>query len=120
MDLRTARDRQPVCYVCNNLDWQKFNHTSGSTCSSTQELNDAVQRGCPSCFLISKGISEFCSSLATEYRDIYNILTIQRIDMILLQDADLHFRLHFHLPDGGSASVLLELFSPSSKLIIPH
>jgi hypothetical protein len=60
------------------------------------------------------------SSLANEYRDIYDILKIQLIDMILLQDADLHLRLHFHLPNSGSTGVLLELFTTSSKLRIPH
>src|SRR6266536_6150910 len=76
----------PICNVCNDLDRRKFDDTE-CTNASSQELNSAVQRGCPSCSLISKGISEFCSSLATEHREIYNIMKIRCISIILQQHA---------------------------------
>lgn len=100
--------------MCNDLDRSKCR--VGLAIATSDELRSTAQRGCHSCSLTLNGISGFCDSLPLQHRAIFNNLNIQRTDIMLPKDAPLLLNLHFILPDGGSSSVLLELFSTTSKL----
>jgi hypothetical protein len=109
-----SKTDMPRCNVCSDLDKTKFDDT-GCTQATAEELDAAVQRGCPTCSLISKATTTFCSSLASRHSEIYGSKRIDRVDILLQDQAALCLRLHFQMPSGGLGSVLLDFFSPRSK-----
>ncbi len=109
-----SKTDMPRCNACSDLDWTKFDDT-GCTQATAEELDAAVQRGCPTCSLISKATTTFCSSLASRHSEIYGSKRIDRVDILLQDQAALCLRLHFQMPSGCLGNVLLDFFSPRSK-----
>jgi hypothetical protein len=109
-----SKTNMPRCNVCKDLEWTQFDYP-GYTQATVEELDAAVQRGCPTCSLISKATKAFCSSLASGHSEIYGSERIDRVDILLQDQAPLCLRLHFHMPSSGSDNILLDFYSPRSK-----
>src|SRR5207244_1943663 len=86
--------RRGSCKVCNDLDGTTFDD-SRVTNATPNELESAVERRCPSCFLISSAISTFFVSLPIEFSEIYNPRQLLKFSLWLGDHTSLILGLHF-------------------------
>ena len=106
--------KRGVCIVCGDIR-RTDHHSTGFVQATEADVCAAAETGCPTCSLISKATTIFCSSLIDDESELTRTLKIDAVT-ILQDKGHLSFRLFIKKHDAVRGEVSLDLFSPRSML----
>ena len=106
-------DSEPTkCLVCNELQ-ARIGHQV-SQLSTMELLKSTIQQGCPSCSMIWKAISVFCTSIPPEHRMEFDIQKIMAVEVLPLLSGKLNLNLFF---SNHGRNLMLDIYSTRSKYL---
>ncbi|PVH76824.1 HET-domain-containing protein [Cadophora sp. DSE1049] len=106
-----------ICKVCSNI-WKTGYDGPNSIRATEEEIRSGVQRGCPTCSLVSEATAIFRSYLTRNEQKLSDKPNVNGVTM-LHDNGRPWLRLHFQKHDGGRCDVLLDLFSARKSSDFP-